>query len=64
MGPLSIPGMSTFVLFLPLLLFTLEVEAFWRMPCESGGLARLDPIVSPGAMGEHAHSVHGSGGEF
>lgn len=35
-------------------------QAFWRMPCRSRtGLARIDPIMSPGTVSEHAHAIHG-----
>ncbi|KAF2198806.1 hypothetical protein GQ43DRAFT_143125 [Delitschia confertaspora ATCC 74209] len=36
------------------------IEAFWRMECHSRtGLARIDPIVEPGIVSSHAHTVHG-----
>ncbi|KAK4157616.1 hypothetical protein C8A00DRAFT_40042 [Chaetomidium leptoderma] len=39
------------------------VEAFWRMECRGRvGLARLDPLINPGAMSPHAHAIHGSSG--
>jgi len=35
-------------------------SAFWRLPCYSrSGLARLDPIVSPGGIASHVHAIHG-----
>ncbi|KAF7562325.1 hypothetical protein G7046_g1816 [Stylonectria norvegica] len=38
-------------------------HAFWRMECPGRvGLARLDPIVNPGALSKHVHSIHGSSG--
>ncbi|KAJ4322223.1 hypothetical protein N0V84_004937 [Fusarium piperis] len=38
-------------------------HAFWRMECPGRvGLARLDPIVDPGKISMHAHSIHGSSG--
>lgn len=37
-------------------------DAFWRMECHSrSGLARIDPIVTPGKISSHAHVVHGGG---
>lgn len=40
-------------------------EAFWRMECRgSTGLARIDPIVDFSKISPHAHTVHGSSGEF
>ncbi|KAH6893155.1 hypothetical protein B0T10DRAFT_559155 [Thelonectria olida] len=38
-------------------------HAFWRMECPGRvGLARIDPIVDPGKISKHAHSIHGSSG--
>lgn len=38
-------------------------EAFWRMECRGrAGLARLDPIVAPGRVSQHAHAIFGSSG--
>ncbi|KAE9364689.1 hypothetical protein N431DRAFT_355117 [Stipitochalara longipes BDJ] len=38
-------------------------NAFWRMPCRTrSGLARIDPLVSPGVISQHAHAIHGSSG--
>lgn len=40
-------------------------DAYLRIECPGRtGLARLDPIVSPGGFSSHAHAVHGSSGEF
>ncbi|KAK5662979.1 hypothetical protein OQA88_6391 [Cercophora sp. LCS_1] len=37
--------------------------AFWRMPCRGRlGLARMDPLVSPGEVAQHVHHIHGSSG--
>ncbi|KAK7510427.1 hypothetical protein IWZ03DRAFT_77820 [Phyllosticta citriasiana] len=37
-------------------------NAFWRMPCRGRtALERVDPIVDPGKISSHAHSVQGSG---
>ncbi|KAI0471752.1 hypothetical protein GGR56DRAFT_682008 [Xylariaceae sp. FL0804] len=39
------------------------VTAFWRMECRGEtGLARIDPIESPGEISGHTHSILGSGG--
>lgn len=44
-------------------LFALQVDAFWRMPCQArSGLARIDPLVNFGSVSEHAHTIHGSSG--
>lgn len=38
-------------------------SAFWRMECPGRlGVARIDPIVNPGDVSAHAHSLHGSSG--
>lgn len=35
------------------------------MPCRSrSGLARIDPLVSPGEVSSHIHAIHGSSGRF
>lgn len=40
-------------------------EAFWRMDCHSrSGLARIDPIVTPGKISSHAHAIHGGGSKY
>lgn len=42
-----------------------SVDAFWRMPCRArSGLARLDPLVSPGTLSQHVHAIHGSDSKF
>lgn len=39
-------------------------HAFWRMECPGRvGVARIDPIVNPGEISMHAHSIHGSSGK-
>jgi hypothetical protein len=39
-------------------------DAFWRMPCQArSGLARMDPLVEPGQVANHAHAIHGGGGK-
>ena len=41
-----------------------SVDAFWRMPCKGrAALARIDPLVNFGAVGDHVHAVHGSDGK-
>lgn len=40
------------------------VDAFWRMPCKGRtALARIDPLVNFGSIGDHVHAVHGSSGK-
>lgn len=44
-------------------LLLLLVDAFWRMPCDNyNGTYRLDPIMSPGQLSAHAHTLHGGSG--
>ncbi|CRK42608.1 hypothetical protein BN1708_008799 [Verticillium longisporum] len=39
------------------------VDAFFRMECQGRvGLARIDPMISPGEPSLHLHSIHGSSG--
>jgi hypothetical protein len=46
------------------LTFAGNAAAFWRMPCRSQtGIARMDPIVDPGQISAHVHTITGSGGE-
>lgn len=41
-------------------LFSGAAHAFWRMDCHSRiGLARMDPLVDPGVISDHAHAIHG-----
>ncbi|KAK5137794.1 hypothetical protein LTR08_007366 [Meristemomyces frigidus] len=40
-----------------------SVAAFWRMPCRSQtGVGRVDPIMDPGQIAGHVHTIHGGGG--
>lgn len=44
-------------------LFLQPVAAFWRMPCPGRlVLERADPIISPGAVSGHVHTVSGGSG--
>ncbi|KAM4066610.1 WSC domain-containing protein [Hirsutella rhossiliensis] len=45
--------------------FVAGANAFWRMECPGRvGIARMDPIVNPGEMSSHVHSIHGSSGFY
>lgn len=51
------------ITLLPVWAFALTATAFWRMECHARvGLARLDPLVSPGEVSQHVHAIHGSSG--
>ncbi|KAI7783434.1 wsc domain-containing protein [Diaporthe eres] len=40
-----------------------HAAAFWRMECRGvTGQARIDPLVNPGEVADHAHEIFGSGG--
>lgn len=40
-------------------------HAFCRMPCRTEtGVARMDPIVDPGQIADHVHTIAGSGSEY
>ena len=46
-----------------LLALTTAADAFWRMPCRSQtGVARMDPLMDPGVIGDHAHTFAGGNG--
>ncbi|KAI9830030.1 MAG: hypothetical protein M1819_005860 [Sarea resinae] len=35
-------------------------DAFWRLPCYNiAGTAQIDPLVNPGELGTHVHSIKG-----
>ena len=41
-----------------------NVDAFWRLLCDgSVGLARMDPLMEPGRVGDHVHSIKGGSGK-
>jgi len=40
-----------------------DVNAYWRMNCSPLMDARIDPIVSPGKVPGHVHSIVGSASE-
>lgn len=39
-------------------------NAFWRMPCLEMALGRMDPIISPGIVSSHVHTVVGADSKF
>lgn len=52
------------VLGVTLTAFPVLSNAFWRLPCRGRtGIARLDPIIDPGEISGHAHTIHGGGSE-
>lgn len=45
---------------LSLLVFATPSSAFWRMPCPGRIVdERADPIVSPGSVSGHVHTISG-----
>lgn len=43
-----------------LFIYFCTVSAFWRLPCPRQiGLARVDPLVAPGGISGHVHTIHG-----
>jgi hypothetical protein len=45
-----------------LTIFPNFTNAFWRLPCRGRlGVARLDPLMDPGEVASHAHTIHGAG---
>lgn len=41
-----------------------HVEAFWRMRCGTVQVGRVDPIVSPGGVAGHCHTIAGPNSEL
>ncbi len=41
------------------LLFLHGADAFWRMNCAVVQTGRVDPLVNPGTVAAHAHSIVG-----
>ena len=41
-------------------------DAFWKIQCNqlSGGIARIDPLISPGKPSDHAHTIKGGSSKF
>ena len=38
-------------------------KSFWRLPCRGqSGIARVDPIMYPGVISPHVHSIFGGNG--
>lgn len=41
-----------------------HANAFWRLLCDgSVGLARMDPLMNYGTVGDHVHSIKGGSGK-
>lgn len=36
-----------------------NVEAFWRMVCGTVQVGRIDPIITPGVIAGHCHTIAG-----
>lgn len=52
-------------LFAALSALATGVHGFWRMECNGmAGLARIDPLVSPGEISKHVHALFGSRSKF
>jgi hypothetical protein len=45
------------------LLLLRRVEAFWRMNCAVIQTGRVDPLVNPGTVAAHAHTIVGGSSE-
>jgi hypothetical protein len=41
------------------LTFSVQVHAFWRMGCSTLEIGRIDPVVQPGVVSNHVHTVVG-----
>lgn len=54
---------TTFISLLAIASQLHGVESFWRMICDRAIVtARIDPIISPGAISAHTHSITGASG--
>jgi len=61
MARLAVNNMIVAIL---LLLNLGHVNAFWRLLCDgSVGLARMDPLMNYGNVGDHVHSIKGGSGK-
>jgi hypothetical protein len=40
-----------------------NVDAFWRMVCSTVQVGRVDPIISPGGVSGHCHTIAGPNSE-
>jgi hypothetical protein len=40
------------------------VDAFFRINCAKVQVGRIDPIVNPGALAAHCHTIVGGSSEF
>lgn len=49
------PAIAAYALFL-----TTGVDAFFRINCAKVMHARVDPLVNPGAIAQHAHTIVGA----
>lgn len=50
------------ILLACLTIFPKFTNAFWRLPCRGQlGVARLDPLMDPGEVASHVHTIHGAG---
>ena len=46
-----------------LLLLTSQSQAYWRLECHGiAGIGRVDPLVNPGEVSNHVHSIKGASG--
>lgn len=60
----NLPRTQIFGAILLLLQF-LYANAFWRLLCDgSVGLARIDPLMNPGGVSEHVHTIKGGSGKI
>lgn len=52
--------MHAVVAVLTALLVTNPITAYWRMSCYGvAGIGLIDPIVAPGKLASHAHTIKG-----
>ena len=40
-------------------------QAYWRLECHGiAGIGRVDPLVNPGEISSHVHSIKGASGMY
>lgn len=41
-----------------------SADAFWRINCANVQMGRIDPLVSPGGVAAHVHTLQGAASKF
>lgn len=54
----------SYLLSAVVLAFCGAADAFWRMGCSVVQVGRIDPLVNPGTIAAHAHTIVGGSSEL